>query len=337
MLQVKVVMPGEGKCVWAAGDHYFFKNTGVDTGGTYSLFEGLVPPDGGPPPHFHGREYEAFYVLEGELTFHANGASTIAGPGTFVHIPKNLLHTFHNESQRDVRMLAIVAPSGMENFLEEIGYEVLDRTSTPAAHDARPTWTRSWPPRRSTASASSCPTAQPPCRPSWGCKVKIVPPGEGKCLWAAGDHYFFKNTGADTGGTYSLFEGLVPPGGGPPPHFHQREYEAFYVLEGELTFHANGASTVAGPGTFVHIPRDLLHTFKNESNRNARMLAIVAPAGMEEFLEEIGYTGLRPDVHAPADERGRCGEDPAHRARSTASASSCPIAHLCCRSPPRRQ
>ena len=59
-------------------------------------------------------------------------------------------------------------------------------------------------------------------------------------------------------------------------------------MEGELTFHANGASTVAGPGTFVHIPKDLLHTFKNESNRNARMLAIVAPAGMEDFLEEIG-------------------------------------------------
>ena len=153
-----------------------------------------------------------------------------------------------------------------------------------------------------------------------------MPPGEGKCLWAAGDHYFFKNTGADTGGTYSLFEGLVPPGGGPPPHFHQREYEAFYVLEGELTFHANGASTVAGPGTFVHIPKDLLHTFKNESHRNARMLAIVAPAGMEDFLEEIGYPVVRPHVHTQADERGRRREDPAQSRPSTASASSCRIA-----------
>ena len=55
MLQVKIVKPGEGKCIWAAGDHYFFKNTGDDTGGTYSLFEGLVPPGGGPRPARRGR------------------------------------------------------------------------------------------------------------------------------------------------------------------------------------------------------------------------------------------------------------------------------------------
>ena len=287
MLQVKVVKPGEGKCIWAAGDHYFFKNTGDDTGGTYSLFEGLVPPQGGPPPHFHQREYEAFYVLEGELTYHANGASTVAGPGTFVHIPKNLLHTFKNESQRDARMLAIVAPSGMEHFLEEIGRPVYDRTSTPVPMTPADV-------EKILAIAPKygigivLPDHVTATPPELGLRVKIVMPGEGKCVWAAGDHYFFKNTGADTGGTYSLFEGLVPPGGGPPPHFHEREFEAFYILEGELTFHANGASTIAGPGTFVHIPKNLLHTFKNESNRDARMLAIVAPAGMEDFLEEIG-------------------------------------------------
>ena len=287
MLQVKIVKPGEGKCIWAAGDHYFFKNTGDDTGGTYSLFEGLVPPGGGPPPHFHQREYEAFYVLEGELTYHANGASTVAGPGTFVHIPKNLLHTFKNESQRDARMLAIVAPSGIEHFLEEIGRPVYDRTSTPAPMTPADV-------EKILATAPKygigivLPDHVTATPPELGLRVKIVMPGEGKCVWAAGDHYFFKNTGADTGGTYSLFEGLVPPGGGPPPHFHEREFEAFYILEGELTFHANGASTIAGPGTFVHIPKNLLHTFKNESHRNARMLAIVAPAGMEDFLEEIG-------------------------------------------------
>ncbi len=131
-LQVKVIGPGEGKIVWAAGDHYTFKVTGLDTGGTYSLFEGSVPPQAGPPPHFHQREIEAFYILEGELTFHSQAGSVTAGPGTYVHIPKNLLHTFKNESNRPVRMLAIVAPAGMEGFLEDIGYTVYDRTSSPA-------------------------------------------------------------------------------------------------------------------------------------------------------------------------------------------------------------
>ena len=72
--------------------------------------------------------------------------------------------------------------------------------------------------------------------------VKIIGPGEGKIVWAAGDHYTFKVTGQDTGGTYSLFEGLVPPQAGPPLHFHQREFEAFYILEGNLTFHTRESS-----------------------------------------------------------------------------------------------
>jgi mannose-6-phosphate isomerase-like protein (cupin superfamily) len=286
---VKVIGPGEGKIVWAAGDHYTFKVTGQDTGGTYSLFEGLVPPQAGPPPHFHQREFEAFYILEGELTFHSKEGSVTAGPGTYVHIPMNLLHTFRNESNRPVRMLAIVAPAGMEHFLEEIGRTVYDRTATPAPITPADI-------QKILATASKygigivLPEHASAMPPELGLKVKVVKPGEGKIVWAAGDHYTFKVTGQDTGGTYSLFEGLVPPHAGPPPHFHEREFEAFYILEGELTFHTKEGSIAAGPGTYVHIPRNLLHTFENMSNRPVRMLAIVAPAGMEHFLEEIGRT-----------------------------------------------
>lgn len=288
MPSVKVIGPGEGKIVWAAGDHYTFKVTGQDTGGTYSLFEGLVPPDAGPPPHWHSREFEAFYILEGELTYHSQAGSVVAGPGTYVHIPMNLLHTFHNESNRPARMLAIVSPSGMEHFLEEIGRPVYDRNATPARltpADIQKIL--------STAPKYGIGIAVPehttgPLPPEMGLKVKVVKPGEGKMVWAAGDHYTFKVTGQETGGHYSFFEAVVPPHAGPPPHWHEREFEAFYILEGELTFHSQEGTVVAGPGSYVHIPMNLLHTFHNESNRPVRMLAIVAPAGMENFLEEIG-------------------------------------------------
>jgi mannose-6-phosphate isomerase-like protein (cupin superfamily) len=285
---VKVIGPGEGKIVWAAGDHYTFKVTGQDTGGKYSLFEGLVPPRAGPPLHFHQREFEAFYILEGDLTFHSQAGSVVAGPGTYVHIPKNLVHTFHNESNRPVRMIAIVAPAGMEHFLEEIGRQVYDRTATPAPltqADVEKILNISAKygigivlPDRTTLTSPA----------QTGLRVRVVKPGEGKLFWAAGDHYTFKVTGDDTGETYSLFEELVPPHAGPPPHSHQREFEAFYILEGELTFHTEEGSTVAGPGAYVHIPMNVLHTFENMSNRPVRMLAIVAPAGMEHFLEDIG-------------------------------------------------
>jgi gentisate 1,2-dioxygenase len=93
--------------------------------------------------------------------------------------------------------------------------------------------------------------------------------------------------GEETGGKYALWEAVVPPGGGPPPHVHSRE-EGFYVLEGEITFTVNGERVVAGPGTFANMPVGTPHSFKNETDRPAKMLISVAPAGLEQMFFECG-------------------------------------------------
>jgi quercetin dioxygenase-like cupin family protein len=103
-----------------------------------------------------------------------------------------------------------------------------------------------------------------------------------------GDVYRFLATGADTNGTYALWEALVPPGGGPPLHVHSREEEGFYVLEGEITFTIDGQRLVAPAGTFGNMPVGVPHSFTNESNRPARMLISVAPAGLEQMFFEFG-------------------------------------------------
>lgn len=61
--------PNEGQTVAIVGDVYRFMATGDDTDGRYAMFEAVVRPGGGPPPHIHSREEESFYVLEGEITF----------------------------------------------------------------------------------------------------------------------------------------------------------------------------------------------------------------------------------------------------------------------------
>ena len=71
--EAKVVRPGEGKRIAVAGDLYTFLAEGEDTSKSYALWEAVVPPGGGPPPHIQGREDEGFYVLEGEISFVANG------------------------------------------------------------------------------------------------------------------------------------------------------------------------------------------------------------------------------------------------------------------------
>lgn len=112
-------------------------------------------------------------------------------------------------------------------------------------------------------------------------------PGEGPAFSAAGDVYRFLATGEQTGGAYVLSEARVLPGGGPPPHIHHREDEAFFVLEGEITFTLGGRKVVAKPGTFIQGPRGIPHAFKNESHVPARMLILVTPPGFEKFMAEI--------------------------------------------------
>ena len=111
---------------------------------------------------------------------------------------------------------------------------------------------------------------------------------EGRTIGVVGDVYRFLATGEDTDGKYALWEAVVPPGGGPPPHIHSREEEGFYVLEGEINITVGEAHFVVQAGMFANMPIGSLHSFRNESNKPARMLISVAPAGLERMFFEVG-------------------------------------------------
>lgn len=110
----------------------------------------------------------------------------------------------------------------------------------------------------------------------------------GRTVAVVGDVYRFLATGAETEGKYTLIEAIVGPGGGPPPHLHRREEEGFYVIEGEITFTIEGRRVVAKAGAFANIPIGVPHAFTNETDRPARMLISLAPAGLEEMFFEFG-------------------------------------------------
>ena len=113
-------------------------------------------------------------------------------------------------------------------------------------------------------------------------------PTEGRTIAAVGDVYRFLATGDNTHGTYAMWEAIVPPGGGPPPHVHSREEEGFYILEGEITLQAGDQQIVATAGMFLNMPIGTPHSFKNESDKPAKMLITVAPAGLENMFFEFG-------------------------------------------------
>ena len=116
----------------------------------------------------------------------------------------------------------------------------------------------------------------------------LTGPTEGRTVAVVGDIYRFLAVGSQTNGRYAVWEALVLPGGGPPPHVHTREEEGFLVLDGEVVVTVNGVRTVARAGAYAAVPVGTPHSFKNESVRPARMVITVAPAGVEDMFFEIG-------------------------------------------------
>ena len=77
----------------------------------------MAPGRHGPGAHVHGDEDDAFYVLDGELTFLLGDEEVPAPAGTFVLVPPGVLHTFANRSDQPVRILNIHAPAGFDRRL----------------------------------------------------------------------------------------------------------------------------------------------------------------------------------------------------------------------------
>jgi quercetin dioxygenase-like cupin family protein len=118
-------------------------------------------------------------------------------------------------------------------------------------------------------------------------KAIVFELGEGKVLTARGSMMFFKATHASTNGAFSFMERTLPAGGRrPPAHVHTNCEEAFYVLDGEIEFLLGDDTVVGRPGSFVHVPGGVPHTFGNATTAPSRLLVIHAPA-MDGYFEEL--------------------------------------------------
>jgi quercetin dioxygenase-like cupin family protein len=106
-------------------------------------------------------------------------------------------------------------------------------------------------------------------------------------LGIAGGTYTIVVEGKDTNGRYTVIDMLVPPSGGPPTHRHDFE-EMFTVLEGEIVLTFRGQQLLAKAGQTINVPANAPHSFKNVSDRPARLLCMCTPAGQDEFFLQIG-------------------------------------------------
>ncbi|MDT7742509.1 MAG: hypothetical protein QOE59_1587 [Actinomycetota bacterium] len=111
---------------------------------------------------------------------------------------------------------------------------------------------------------------------------------EGRQIPAIGLNITAKATGESTRDAYSLFEYAVPGGvNGPPPHVHTREDESFICLAGQLEVMLGGETFVLAHGDYLLLPRDVVHTFRNPFDEEARVISVVSPAGLEAYYQAL--------------------------------------------------
>jgi mannose-6-phosphate isomerase-like protein (cupin superfamily) len=100
-----------------------YKLRGQQTGGLFTLFEADYLTDG-PGRHVHTREDELFHIIDGQVQFFVDGKQFCGATGDYVYVPRNIPQAIRIQNSRNltkpVRIQILLAPSGLEGFLDEI-------------------------------------------------------------------------------------------------------------------------------------------------------------------------------------------------------------------------
>ena len=99
----------------------------------------------------------------------------------------------------------------------------------------------------------------------------------------------------------AVLEYLTRAGEEPPDHTHDTEDEAFYVLQGALTFRCGDQAFEVEDGGFVFLPRGIEHGYQIRSQGDVRLLVVTAPAPGDG---EPGWGGFVADLEAQGERRG---------------------------------
>jgi len=110
---------------------------------------------------------------------------------------------------------------------------------------------------------------------------------EGAAYWFVGALLQRKAGGAETDGKFALFDQTMPPGYAVPRHIHLDEDEAWYMLEGSMTFYCGEHVIEAAKYSWVFGPRGVPHAFK-VGPAGARALTFAFPSTFADFVADVG-------------------------------------------------
>jgi quercetin dioxygenase-like cupin family protein len=206
-------------------------------------------------PHVHHEHADAFYVLEGELTFEIGreAKSTTVSAGGFVAVPPLVAHSCRNSGDRRARWLTIHAhDGGFAAFIRGLGDgdEVAwDISAVPAA--------------------GGLPASD-----------AIISPG-GALSDSGQEHCYVRCALPEL----RVVEWQLAKPADLTFHGRSPSVDLLFVIEGELQMILARTARAVGPGTLISVPRGLACTIQHRRPGRARMLGLQTPTSFSAELE----------------------------------------------------
>ncbi len=129
-------------------------------------------------------------------------------------------------------------------------------------------------------------------------KAVVREPGTGSATWAMGSLFEHLLESEESGDRLGVALVTQPPGIATPLHRHTNEAEAFFLLDGEMTYRAGEDTFEVYTGCFVYLPQGLPHAFRTRGK--VHYLALTEPGRLLHLYDEVGV---------PAPERRLPGGD----------------------------
>ena len=105
---------------------------------------------------------------------------------------------------------------------------------------------------------------------------------------------WFSSPGASNAKALVVVEVELSPGGGHAFHKHPNQEEVIYVIDGEVEQWVGQQRRKLSAGDSAFISADVVHASFNETDRNAKLLAILGPAVGTEGYELVDVADQEP-------------------------------------------
>jgi len=128
----------------------------------------------------------------------------------------------------------------------------------------------------------------------------MIRPPTANQLWFLDSLVTIRVSASDGKDRISILEHFVPYGSSPPLHFHRTEDEVFHVLEGEFRVKLQDQEHRFRAGDVRLIPKGTPHTYRVESAKGGRCLAITVGGEFERFVRAVSRPAERQELPPPA-------------------------------------